>query len=185
MTLLVLGILLMAIPHLLKRIVPASHEMLGDKAFWIVGATSTLALIMVIIGYRAADFIPIYTPMAGMGHLNNLLMLIAIYMFGVSGTKGVLYPKTRHPMLLGTLIWAAAHLLVNGDVASLILFGGIGIWTLLSIIAIDRTTEWTPPTNGRGIKGDAMNIVGTLVLFGVIAMVHIWLGHSPFLGTYP
>lgn len=185
MTLLVLGVLLWAVPHLFKRIMPDARAKMGDKAKLMVTVTSFLALVLMVIGYRNAEIIQIYTPMAGMGHLNNVLMLVSVYLFGVGGTKGVLYPKTRHPMLLGTVIWAGAHLLVNGDVASLILFGGMGLWALLSIVAINRSTTWTPPTNGRGIKGDAMNIVGTLVLFGIIAMVHVWLGHSPFLGTYP
>ena len=49
---------------------------------------------------------------------------------------------------------------------------------------INRAGPWTAPVNGRGIKGDAMNLVGTLVLLGVIAMIHQWLGHPVFLGTY-
>ena len=185
MTLLVLGVLLWALPHLFKRIAPGLRADMGDKAKLMVTGTAILALILMVVGYRGADVIAVYTPMAGIGHLNNLLMLIAIYMFGVGGTKGLLYPRTRHPMLLGTVIWAGAHLLVNGDVASLILFGGMAIWALLSIVAINRSTVWVPPTNGRGIKGDAMNVAGTLILFVLIAMIHLWLGYSPFLGTYP
>ena len=185
MTLLVLGVLLWAVPHLFKRIAPDMRAQMGDKARLVVTVCSVLALVLMTVGYRSAEFISIYTPMAGMGHLNNLLMLVSVYMFGVSGTKGVLYPITRHPMLLGTVIWAGSHLLVNGDVASLILFGGMGLWALLSIVAINRSSVWVAPTNGRGIKGDAMNIVGVLVLYGLIAMIHLWLGHSPFVGTYP
>ena len=185
MILLVLGVLLWSVPHLFKRIAPGMRAEMGDKARLVVTVCSVLALVLMVIGYRRAEFISVYTPMAGMGHLNNLLMLVSVYLFGVSGTKGVLYPTTRHPMLLGTVIWAGSHLLVNGDVASLILFGGMGIWAQLSIVAINRSGPWIAPTNGRGIKGDAMNIVGVLVLYGLIAMIHLWLGHSPFIGTYP
>jgi uncharacterized membrane protein len=119
-----------------------------------------------------------------MGHLNNLAMLIAIFLYGVGGTKGTLYTRMRHPMLWGTVIWAASHLLVNGDLASVILFGGIGAWALVAMAAINRAGPWARPVAGRGIKGDAMNLVGTLVIYGLIAGIHVWLGYNPFMGTY-
>lgn len=75
------------------------------------------------------------------------------------------------------------HLIVNGDLASVVLFGGVGLWALVEMAVINRTS-WARPANGRGPKGDAMNLVGTLVLYAVIAGVHIMLGHNPFLGTY-
>jgi hypothetical protein len=77
-----------------------------------------------------------------------------------------------------------AHLLVNGDQASIVLFGSMLVWALVSMAVINRAGPWAKPVNGRGIKGDAMNLVGTLLLLGVIAMIHQWLGHPVFLGTY-
>lgn len=185
MTLLILGLALYALSHLFKRLAPGPRAGLGDKGKGLVALASLVGIVLMVIGYRSADTVPVYSPMAGMGHLNNTLMLVSVYLFGVGGTKGVLYPRLRHPMLLGTVIWGVAHLLVNGDVASILLFGGLAIWALLEIAAINRASAWVVPTNGRGIKGDAMNAVGTLVLFSVIAGVHIWLGYNPFLGTYP
>ncbi|MGB8811788.1 MAG: NnrU family protein [Paracoccaceae bacterium] len=184
MTLLILGVLIWSGAHLFKRLAPGARANMGDKGKGLVAVLSLAAVVMMVLGYRAADVVPVYAPLAGMGHLNNTLMLISVYLFGVGGTKGVLYPKMRHPMLWGTVIWAIAHLLVNGDTASMVLFGGIGLWAVLSMALINRDSGWVAPTNGRGIKGDAMNLVGTLVLFGGIAMIHLWLGHSPFLGTY-
>jgi hypothetical protein len=119
-----------------------------------------------------------------MGHANNTLMLIAIFLYGVGGTKGSLYTRMRHPMLWGTVVWAVAHLLVNGDLASILLFGGIGLWALVEMAVINRAGPWARPVGGRGVKGDLMNLVGTLVLYGVIAGIHTWLGYNPFLGTY-
>jgi hypothetical protein len=74
--------------------------------------------------------------------------------------------------------------LVNGDQASIILFGGIGLWALITIPMINRAQTWTPPTNGRGIKGDAMALVGAVLLMGVAAGIHGWLGHPVFAGNY-
>jgi len=183
MTLLILGLLLWWAAHLFKRAAPEARANLGDRGKGYVAIALGAALVLMVIGYRGAEFVPVYSPLPGMGHANNTLMLISVFLFGVGGTKGTLYPRMRHPMLWGTVIWSVAHLLVNGDVASLVLFGGIGLWALVEMAVINRT-PWQRPAAGRGIKGDAMNLVGTLVLFGLIAAVHIWLGYNPFLGTY-
>lgn len=170
--------------HWFKRWAPGARAKMGDAGKGVVALVSVAGIVAMVIGYRAADFVPVYTPIPGMGHLNNTLMLIALFLFGVGGTKGTLYPKMRHPMLWGTVTWAVAHLLVNGDLASIVLFGGMGLWALISMVLINRAGPWVAPTNGRGIKGDAMNLAGTLILFGIIAMIHAWLGHPVFLGTY-
>ena len=184
MTLLILGLLLFAGSHLFKRLAPDARAGLGDKGKLLVTLLSLAGIVLMVVGYRGAEWVPVYSPLPGMGHANNTLMLVSLFLFGVGGTKGTLYPKLRHPMLWGTVIWAVAHLLVNGDQASIVLFGGLLIWALLERQLINRSADWVAPTNGRGIKGDAMNLVGTVLLLGIIAMIHQWLGHPVFLGTY-
>lgn len=183
MTLLIPGLLLWWAAHLFKRVAPGARAALGGRGKAGIAVVLVAAVVLMVIGFRGAEVVPVYTPLPGMGHANNTLMLISVYLFGVGGTKGVLYPRMRHPMLWGTVIWSVAHLLVNGDLASIVLFGGIGIWALVEMAVINRT-PWQRPVAGRGIRGDAMNLVGTLVLFGLIAAIHSWLGHNPFLGTY-
>ena len=184
MTMLILGVALWWASHLFKRIAPGPRASMGNAGKGLVTVLSLIAIVLMVQGYRSADFIPLFTPLPGMGHANNTLMLISVFLFGVGGTKGTLYPRMRHPMLWGTVIWSVAHLLVNGDLASLILFGGIGLWALVSMGVINASGPWQRPAAGRGLKGDAMNLVGTLLLFGIIAMIHKWLGHPVFLGTY-
>ena len=184
MTLLTLGLVLWIGAHQFKRLAPGARTSMGDKARGPIAALLLAAVVLMVVGYRGAAVVPVYTPLPGMGHLNNMLMLISVFLFGVGGTKGTLYTRMRHPMLWGAVVWAVAHLLVNGDQASLLLFGGIGLWALSTIPLINHAGAWNRPTVGRGLKGDAMNLVGTLILFGVIAMIHVWLGHPPFVGTY-
>lgn len=184
MTFLVVGLLLWSFGHFFKRIAPGMRASMGDAGKGVVAVILLASVVLMVIGFRRAGFTPIYSPLPGMGHLNNLLMLIAVFLFGVGGTKGTLYTKMRHPMLTGTILWSVAHLLVNGDLASIVLFGGIAIWAVVAIVLINASGPWARPVGGRGIKGDLMNLVGTLVLYGIIAGVHIWLGHNPFLGTY-
>ena len=184
MSLLILGLALWIAAHLFKRVAPAGRAALGDKGKGLVAVILLISVVLMVIGYRGADVSPVYTPLAGMGHLNNLLMLVSIFLFGVGGTKGVLYTRLRHPMLLGMLIWAVAHLLVNGDVASIVLFGVLGAWAIVEMVVINAAGAWVRPTEGKGVKGDLRNGVATLVLFAIIGAVHIWLGHNPFMGTY-
>jgi len=184
MTLLIAGLLLWWAAHLFKRLAPEQRAAMGDRGKGLVAGLLLLSVVLMVIGYRGAVDLPVYTPLPGMGHANNTLMLVSVFLYSVGGTKGTLYTRMRHPMLWGTVIWAAAHLLVNGDVASLVLFGGVGVWALVEMAVINRAGPWARPAGGRGIKGDAMGLAGTLVLFGVIALVHQWTGHSVFLGTY-
>lgn len=184
MTLLIIGILLWILPHVFKRMMPDLRAQLGDKAKGIVAVTLLISVALMVVGYRGAEVVPVYTPMPGMGHVNNTLMLISVFLFGVGGTKGTLFPKMRHPMLWGTVIWGVAHLLVNGDMASVVLFGAMILWALLEMVLINRSGPWVRPEVGRGLKGDAMNLVGTVVLYAIFTGIHIWLGHNPFLGTY-
>lgn len=184
MTLLMFGLILWVAAHVFKRIAPDARAKMGEKGKGAIALVLLGSVVLMFIGYRGAEFVPLYDPWPGMGHLNNLLMLVSVFLFGVGGTKGTLYPVMRHPMLWGTVIWSLAHLLVNGDTASIVLFGVIGLWALAEMFLINRAEAWSPPVDGRGIKGDAMNLVGTLVLFGLIAGIHIWLGHNPFMGDY-
>ena len=181
---LILGLALWIGAHFFKRIAPGVRAGMGERGKLLVTVLSLAGVVLMVVGYRAAEWEPVYTPLPGMGHANNTLMLVSLFLFGVGGTKGTLYPKIRHPMLWGVVVWSVAHLLVNGDQASLVLFGGLGLWALVSMVLINRSEVWVPPTGGRGLKGDAMNVAGTLVLLGVIAMIHAWLGHPVFLGTY-
>lgn len=183
MTLILLGLVLWIVPHVLKRLTPGLRARMGDPGKGAIALAIVLGVVAMVIGYRGAEIVPVYAPLPGMGHLNNTLMLVSVFLFGVGGTKGVLYTRMRHPMLWGQVIWAVAHLLVNGDQASVLLFGGLGLWALGTMALINRT-PWVRPVGGRGIKGDAMNLVGTVALFGVIALIHGWLGHPVFLGNY-
>jgi uncharacterized membrane protein len=65
-------------------------------------------------------------------------MLVAVYLLNLGFSRGVMRTKLRHPMLTGVILWAVAHLLVNGDLASVILFGGILVWAVVDMVMINR-----------------------------------------------
>ena len=184
MTLLILGLLLWIAAHVFNRVAPEARAKLGPKGRCPIALSILVSIALMVLGYRAAEYLPVYTPVPGIGHLNNLLMLVAVFSFGIGSAKGVLVDKIRHPMLTGMVIFAIAHLLVNGDLASIILFGGLGLWAVAEMLIINRTAgTWERPAPGT-IKGDLKNAVITLVIYAIVTGIHVWLGHNPFLGTY-
>lgn len=181
MTLLILGLILWAGAHYFKRLMPEKRAAMGDRGKGIVAVTLLVSLVLMIVGYRSAAFIDVWYPPAFLTHVNNLLMLVAFFVFGMSATTGRLRGKMRHPQLTAVKIWATAHLLVNGDLASIILFGGMLAWAVGSVILINRAQEWDRPEPGSA-KKDVLLVVITLVTFSITAGIHMLLGVSPFGG---
>lgn len=183
MILLIIGLFLWCGAHYFKRFAPERRAAMGDRGRLFATLGIIAGVILMIIGYRAAEFIPVWNPPTFMVHVNNTLMFFALWVFGSSAAKGAkAWPayKIRHPQLLGFKLWALAHLLVNGDLASIILFGGLLAWAVGSVILINRAEpDWTPPQRA-GIATRVRLAVITLVLFALITGVHIWLGVWPF-----
>ncbi len=181
MTLLILGLILWIVPHWLKRLAPEFRASLGAGGRGIISILLFIGLGLMIYGYRQAEFVNIWYPPAFLVHVNNLLMVVAVAVFAMAHTKGRLRGKMRHPMLVSVKIWATAHLLVNGDLASIVLFGGMLVWAVVSVILINRAEDWTRPEPGD--KGrDWLFVVITVVTFAIMIGVHIALGVHPFPG---
>lgn len=177
---LALGVLIWAYSHSMKRITPGFRAGLGDqRGKGLVTVLSLLSIGLMIWGYRSADVVTLWDPPAAMRHVNNLLMLIAVVMIGMGSSKGRLGGLLRHPMLTSVVIWSVAHLLVNGDLASLILFGGLGLWAIFDMVAISRMEPaWARPAPGP-ISRDVIHVAASLAIFAVIVWLHGWLGYPP------
>ena len=181
MTLLIIGLALWILVHWFKRLAPNLRASLGDAGKGIVAVLLLVGLVLMIIGYRGAPFIAVWTPPSFLVHVNNLLMVVAVAVFAMSHTKGRLRGRMRHPMLTSVKLWSVAHLLVNGDLASIILFGGVLVWAVGSVIMINRAETWERPAPGD--KGrDVIFIVITVVTFAVMVGIHMALGVNPFPG---
>ncbi len=182
MTFLILGLILWYAGHLFKRLAPGPRAQLGDAGKAIAAVVILGSVVLMVIGYRGWAAPQVWNPPVFMVHINNLLMILALYLYAASGTKARLATKMRHPQLTAVKVWAVAHLLVNGDLASIVLFGGLLAWAVLEVIVINRSQrDWTPPVWG-GTAAEIKALVGTVVVLGVIAWVHTWLGYWPFPG---
>lgn len=183
LAILILGVALWVFPHLFKRLAPAARAQMGDKARGIVTVTTVASIILMVVGYQMASFTPVYRPASWLSHVNNLLVLVAFYIFAIPMAKGALSQKYRHPMLTGFALWAVAHLLVRGDLASIILFGGLAVWAVVAMLLINaQAPTWTPKPAKGGTKRDLVAIPIVLVVYLIVGILHGWIGPSPFGG---
>jgi uncharacterized membrane protein len=181
MTILVIGIALWWGAHLFKRVAPDARARMGDRGKGAMAILLIVSLGFMIIGYRSAPVVNLWYPPDWLTGVNNLLMVLAVLLFAMSGAKGTLRGRMRHPMLTGVKTWALAHLLVNGDLASVVLFGGMLGWAIVSVIVINRAESWTRPEPGSAAQ-DIRTVVIAAIVFVVIAVIHHLLGVWPFSG---
>lgn len=180
MTLMILGVALWAAAHLFKRLAPGARASMGARGKGLVALVLLVSVVLMVIGFRGAPGIYVWGPPVWATHLNNLLILVAIFMMSPAPRKGRLLNNMRHPMLTGFGLWAIAHLLVNGDLASVLMFGGLLLWAVAEVIAINRAEpRWQPTETGTYAK-DGIFLVASVLLMGVIGFIHSWLGYWPF-----
>lgn len=181
-----LGLALWIAAHVFKRAAPgpraALQARIGDAARGLFAAAILAGVVLMVIGYRGADTRLLYVPPAWGVHLNNLLMLFAVALYGVGNSQSRLRARLRHPMLTGTFLWAAGHLLVRGDLASVVLFGGLGLWAVGAMALINAREPRRTPWLGGTLAGDIRLLVIAVVLYLAIVALHGWLGPWPLPG---
>lgn len=187
MSLLIPGLAIWIGFHLFKRVAPNARAGLDAKlgagpAKGIISLLFLASIVLMVLGYRAMPDQALYqTPGWGV-YGNNVLMLVAVFLLGAGRGKGIVRENIRHPMLMGIIVWALAHLLISGDLATIILFGSMAVWAIVNMLVINmREGAWDRPTGGT-IKGDARAAMIAVVIFAVIAGIHYLVGPSPFGG---
>ena len=182
MALLIAGVLLWSGAHLFKRLAPETRARLGEPGKGLVALLLVASVVMMVFGYRWADG-PVWWGAVGWRvHVNNLLMVLAFYSYAASGAKGAKVwwgTKTRHPQLIGVSLWSVAHLLVNGDAPSFVLFGGLLAWALVQMAVINAQEGPFVPPPRAPLRKEVVAVVVTVVVVIVVMAIHWWLGVSP------
>lgn len=187
MFLLIVGLVLFLGIHSVRIVAPAWRDAqrarLGANAWKSLYSLISLAgFVLIVWGYaRAWPSAPIlYEPPVWMKHVAAAVMLPALISLMAFGfPAGRLKPALKHPMLVAIKLWAVAHLLANGDLASVVLFGSFLVWAILDRIAVkrlgDRIAEPGPA------KWDIAAVAaGTAVYALFVWKLHFWLfGVSP------
>ncbi len=147
MILTVLGLLLWTAAHLFKRLAPGPASGNGDRPRGLVALASLAAIVLMVIGYRGWDGDLLWVREGWMTPVNNAAMLVAVYLFAASGHEDARRSGAQAPAADRRADLGGLALLVNGDVPSLVLFGGLGLWALVSILLINRAG---PRARGTG-----------------------------------
>ena len=127
--------------------------------------------VLICIGYgeaRITNPVWLYQPAKGLRHLALLLMLPVFPLLLAVYLPGRIRTATKHPMLLATKLWALAHLLANGGLHDVLLFGGFLAWAVADRISVKRRAVVTPPPSAPASRwNDLVVVLGGLVLYAL------------------
>lgn len=190
MTLLILGLVVFLGVHSTRIVADASRSAtiarIGEKPWKAIYALLSIAgFVLIVIGYGAARESPVvlYSPPLWTRHLAALLTIPAFVLVVAAYVKpNSIKRAVGHPMVAGVKIWAFAHLLANGTLADVLLFGSFLAWAVLSFIAArrrDRAAGTAYPVGSA--TGNAITVATGLVAWAAFAFAL----HRPLIGVGP
>ena len=183
MTLFLLGLVIFFGAHLFTAFARGARAgvvaKLGDGPYkGLYSLVSLAGFILIIIGWRTADASVLYATPAWTRHVTYLLMLFAFILLAAAYLPaGKIAAAAKHPMLAGVKLWAFSHLLVNGEVRSVILFGAFLAYAVIDRIAVKKRGE-----TGRAagpVRNDAIAVVIGVAAFAAVA----FYGHKYIAGV--
>ncbi len=185
MPLLVTGLVLFIGVHvvtMLRELRASLIARLGEGGYkGLYSLVSFAGLIAIVWGYaqyRAGGYIPVWEPPRWARHLAWTLMLPVFPLLIAAYAPGRIKAAMKHPMLVAVKLWALAHLLANGDLGSILLFGSLLAWAVADRISLKRRTEQSEvvraqaPDAATAIRNDLIAVGGGLALY---AAVLLWL----------
>ena len=192
MSVLILGLVVFLGIHSVGIFAPAWRDRMAAQMGeipWkaIYAVVSLIGLLLIIWGYGLArtDPIPLWAPPVWLRHVNLLLMLPIFVLLLAAYLPGRIRATVGHPMLAAVKLWAFGHLLANGNLADVVLFGSFLVWAVADRISLKRrVTPWVPLAP-EGKLNDLIAVVGGLLIYGAfIGGLHLWLfGVSPLGGS--
>jgi uncharacterized membrane protein len=187
---LVLGLVLFLGPHAVRIFADgwrtAMRERLGEQAWkGLYSLVSLAGFGLIVWGFGQARLAPVvlWTPPLPMRHIAGLLMLVAFVLLAAAYVPGnAIKARLGHPMVLGTKVWALAHLLANGRLAAMVLFAAFLLWAILDFRSLrqrDRAAGVTRPA-GNAMATMLTVVVGAAAWAGFTFWAHrVLIGISP------
>jgi uncharacterized membrane protein len=183
MILLALGVVLLTALHLVPAFPQLKAEVVaraGQRAYGLYfGVVSIVALALIVFGWRLSDVIPLYEPPVWGRHANFALSFLAFLSLGIFLFRGRMRHVLRFPMGLAVLLWSSGHLLANGDLRSLVLFGGLLV-SAAALIAVGIAVGERPSPETRG-GHDLLSLFIGAALYGAMTQLHPVLTGVPIL----
>ena len=191
MTLLIIGLVLFLGTHSISILASSWRDRLVTRIGLMPwqGLYSLIAItgfVLIVYGYGLARQDPtiLYTPPTWLRHVSLLLLVFIFPLLLATYLPGRIQKATKHPMLAATKIWAFAHLLVNGSLADVVLFGSFLAWAVVDRISLKHRTP-LPVTGAPPSRlNDVIAIIAGLGLYvAFVLWLHAWLiGVSPMAG---
>ena len=190
MTLLIVGLVLFLGVHSVVIVAPTLRartiQRLGEGAWkGLYALVSLLGFVLICYGFGQARQAPVslYSPPTWLRHVALLLMLPVFPLVLAAYLPGRIKTAAKHPMLAGVKFWALAHLLANGSLADLLLFGGFLVWAVADRISLKRRSQ-VVRTARPGPWNDVIAVVLGLAIYALlIGWAHVRLfGVSPLNG---
>jgi uncharacterized membrane protein len=156
--------------ELRARLIASTGEGSYKIGYALASAAGLALIIWGFARYRATGWIDIWYPPTALKHITVALMLPAVIMVVASYIRGRIYTTLKHPMLTGIKLWAATHLLANGDLGSILLFGSFLGWAVFDRISLKhRTDTAAPPIPVGGPGNDLIAVAVGLVAYLALA----------------
>jgi uncharacterized membrane protein len=188
MNLLILGLLLFLGIHSVSIVAPAWRDAqvarLGEGPWkGIYSLLSIAGFVLLVYGYGLARQSPVvlYTPPQGLRHVAALLMLPVFPLLFAAYLPGRIKAALKHPFLVAVKLWAVAHLLANGTLADVLLFGGFLAWAVADRISLKRRPARPVPGAPPRPVNDAIAVIAGLVVYALF----VWRGHQWLIGVPP
>jgi uncharacterized membrane protein len=181
MLILLSGLIVFFAMHLVPA-APGLHATLKARfGTWgwkgIMAVMSIIGFVLIVIGWQRTGFIAVYSPPAWGHEVTRFIMLPALILLVAAYVPNNLKRVTRHPMLWGTVLWSVGHLLANGDLRSLLVFGTFLAWALFDMWSCNRRGAQLS-TQKRNIGLDIV-----VVVIGVVVYFAAAHGHGYFTGV--
>lgn len=182
MLLLIAGLVLFLGVHLLTTARDTRAALMarfGEGAYkGLYSIVSAVGLVLIVWGfgrYRSSGYIPVWDPPHWLLPITLVLMWVSfVALVATYAPTGKIKGLLRHPMLVGVKAWALAHLLVNGDLGSMILFGAFLSWAVYDRIAVKRRGDAGAPRSSF-TAGDAVSLIAGSALYATMFWLHPWV----------
>ena len=141
----------------------------------IMALVSVVGIILIGYGfgqYRATGWVDVWSPPRWTFYVTQLLMWPASICVVAAYIRGDIWRTLKHPMLVGVKTWAVAHLISNGDLGSIVLFGSFLAWAVYDRITLKRRSDpGAPPIPAGGRRRDWIAIAVGTVLYLALGLV--------------
>ncbi|MDX1443557.1 MAG: NnrU family protein [Gammaproteobacteria bacterium] len=182
---LIAGLIIFFGAHLVPAATGLHGSLVSRFGTWgwkgIMAVISIIGFVLIVIGWQRVGYVHVYTPPAWGHEITRAIMLPAMILLAAAYIPGNAKRITRHPMLWATVLWATGHLLANGDLRALLVFGTFLAWALFDMWSCNHRGA-TLSTTRRSVWLDVLTVGVGIFLYFAAAHLHRFYTGVPLFG---